>query len=256
MKISVYIVTLNEEKRLDKTLSAASKIADEIVIIDSGSTDKTKEIALKYNAKFIYHQWETYCAQKSFAEQQCTYNWVLLLDADEVLSEELIEEINNLKTKKTNYHAFKIKICNMFPEDEKPRRFTQTFNVIRLYDRNFAYMPPNKFNKDRIKVKEKAKTGKLQGKIYHYCFLNIEQAVEKYNRHSSELLKTLTVEHRSFTALRLITEFPYQFFKYYFFKRYFLLGTRGFIQAMTLAGFRFLKIAKWFEKEALDREED
>lgn len=252
LKLSVYIVTLNEEKRLEKTLKAASKVADEIVVVDSGSTDKTKDIALKYKAKFIFHEWETYCKQKSFAEKACKYDWVLMVDADEVLSDELIKEINEIKAKGTDFNAFKIKICNMFEEDEKPRRFAHTFNAVRLYNRQFAHMPPDLFNKDRIKVAENASVGQMQGKMHHYCFLSLEQATEKYNRHSSELLKTLIAENRSFSTFRLAGEFPYQFFKYYILKRYCLLGKRGFMQAMVLANFRFLKIAKWFEWKALN----
>lgn len=256
MKLSVYMVTLNEEKRLDRTLKAASQVADEIVVVDCGSTDGTKDIALKYGARFIFHEWETYCAQKSFAEKQCANDWVLMVDADEVLSDDLIAEINKMKEKGTKFNAFKIKICNMFAEDEKPRRFTHTFNALRLYDRHFAFMPPDLFNKDRVKVAKTAAVGQLKGKMHHYCFLDIEQAVAKYNRHSSELLKTLIADKRSFSTFRLAGEFPYQFFKYYFLKRYCFLGKRGFIQAMILANFRFLKIAKWFEWQALNKKKN
>ncbi len=257
MELSVYLVTFNEEKRLEKTLKAAYQVADEIVIVDSGSKDKTQEIAEKYHARFMYHPWESYCAQKSFAEKQCRYDWVLLLDADEVLSPALIEEIKEFKKQEPIYWAYQIIIRNMFLEDDKPRRFAQTFQPIRLYNRQFAYMPPDLYNKDRICVKEGVKTGVFKNVIYHYCFMSIEQAVDKYNRHSTELLKTLIADKRTLSRWRLATEFWYQFIRYYFFKKYFLLGTRGFIQAMILANFRFLKVAKWFEwKEGLRDKND
>lgn len=252
VKLSVYLVTLNEELRLEKTLKAAAKVADEIVVVDSGSTDKTKQIAEKFKAKFVFHKWKSYCAQKSFAEKQCVNDWVLMLDADEVLSEELIAEIKQIK-KNPNYHAYFIKICNMFNGDIKPRFFAQSFNAVRLYNRQFAHMPPDLWNKDRIKVNPDEKTGQLNGKIHHYCFLNLEQAINKYNLHSSELAKTAVEEKRHFFKLRLYTEFPRQFLRYYFLKRYCLLGSQGFIQAMVLANFRFLKIAKWFEYQALHK---
>ena len=98
MKLSVYIVTLNEEKRLEKTLQAVQQVADEILIVDSGSTDKTKEIAEKYNAKFIFHKWKNISSQKKFAQDTCENDFVLSLDADEVLSPRLIEEINQVKS--------------------------------------------------------------------------------------------------------------------------------------------------------------
>ena len=247
MKLSVYIITFNEEKRLEKTLQAAVQIADEIVVVDSGSTDNTVKIADKFGAKVIFNKWESYCKQKSFAEEKCLFDWVLMLDADEVLSPDLIEEIKAWKNKTPEFQAYKLKICNMFEQDEKPRKFAQKFNVVRLYNRQFAYLPPELHNKDRVKVQEGEKIGQMKAPVYHYCFLNVAQAVEKYNRHSTELLKTSIAENRKFSRIRLATEFPRQFLRYYFFKRYCLLGSQGFTQAMVLAYFRYLKIAKWFE---------
>ena len=252
VKLSVYLVTLNEELRLEKTLKAAAKVADEIVVVDSGSTDKTKQIAEKFKAKFVFHKWKNISSQKHFAQNKCTNDWVLSLDADEVLSAELIAEIKQIK-KNPQHHAYEVKICNMFLQDKKPRLFAQSFNVVRIYNRQFAHMPPDLYNKDRIKVNEGEKVGQLQGKIHHYCFFSLEQATSKYNLHSSELLHTAMAEKRRFSCLRLYTEFPRQFLHYYFIKRYCLLGTQGFIQAMFLANFRFLKIAKWFEHQRAEK---
>ncbi len=254
MKLSVYIVTLNEEKRIGRTLEAASKVADEIVLVDSGSTDNTIKIADKYGANIFFNKWESYCKQKSFAEKKCSFDWVLMLDADEVLSQELIDEIINWKKKTPKFQAYNIKICNMFEQDETPRRFAQSFNVVRLYNRQFAFLPPDLNNKDRVKVEKGEPIGQMNGIIHHYCILSIEQAVAKYNLHSTELLKAVVNENRKFSRLRLVTEFPRQFLRYYFIKKYCLLGSQGFIQAMILAYFRFLKIAKWFEWEENNKE--
>ena len=252
MKLSVYFITKNEEQRLENSLKAAAKVADEIIVVDSGSTDKTIEIAKKYKAKIFHHKWKSYCDQKSFAEKKCSSDWVLMLDADEVLSAELIAEIKQIK-KNPQHHAYEVKICNMFPGDVKPRVFAQSFKAVRLYNRKFAHMPPDLWNKDRIRVQAEEKIVRLTGKIYHYCFLTIDQATAKYNLHSSELAHAVVEEKRSFSCLRLYTEFPRQFLRYYFFKRYFLLGVQGVVQAMVLAHFRFLKVAKWFEWKSLHK---
>lgn len=254
MQLSVYIVTLNEEARLSQTLTQAAKIADEILIVDSGSTDKTLDIASSFKAKIIAHEWISYCDQKHFAEQQCSNDWVLMLDADEVLSDALIDEIKELK-KSPNFQAYKIKIINMFATDRQPRRFAQCFNPVRLYNRQFASMPPNLYNKDRVKVAEEQKIGQLKNPIHHFCLLSIEQATAKYNLHSSELVKTLVSEKRKLSKLRLATELPRQFLHYYFGKRYFLLGIQGFIQASILAHFRFLKLAKYYEYLEIEKTE-
>ena len=247
MQLSVYIITLNEEARIEATIKQAQKVADEIVVVDSGSKDQTVEIAKNLGAKVIHHDWETYCKQKSFAEKQCANDWVLMLDADEVLSEDLVKELKAWKKTSPEFNAYKLKICNMFPTDKKPRRFAQSFNVVRLYNRRFAHMPEDLMNKDRIKVDEGQKIGRFKNVIHHFCILSLEQATAKYNIHSSELVKTMIKNRRKISKLRIFTEFPRQFLHYYFGKRYCLLGTEGYIQALVLANFRFLKIAKYYE---------
>ena len=116
VKISAYIVTLNEEKRLAKTLQALKKVADEIFVIDSGSTDKTQKIAEKYGAKFLFHKWKNISAQKHYGQELCNNDWVMSLDADEVLSPELIAEIKD-KMKSPTDDAYKMNICDMLPGD-------------------------------------------------------------------------------------------------------------------------------------------
>lgn len=245
-KLSVYIVTLNKQARLGTTLAAARQVADEIIVVDSGSTDKTCEIAESYGAKVIFHRWVSYCEQKNYAESQCRNDWVLLLDADEVLSPALIKEIKSLPDNPP-FNAYKMKIANVYPGENRPPFWPELFNVVRLYDKTVASMPKDQWNKDRVRVPAGEKMGQLKNLIYHYCILSIEQAVDKYNRHSTELLKTLIAADRSFSRMRLVTEFPRQFLHYYFKKRLMFGGVKGFNQAMILAYFRYLKIAKWFE---------
>ena len=252
VKISAYIVTLNEEKRLGKTLQALKEVADEIFVIDSGSTDKTQEIAEKYGANFLFHKWKNISAQKHYGQELCHNDWVLSLDADEVLSPELIAEIKE-KMKNPTADAYKMKICDMLPGDKKPRLLAKTYNQVRLYNRKKSNMPDDLTN-DRVVVGKDAVVEQLQAKVFHYSYISLTQTWFKLNMYTDELVKTAVEQGRKYSKLRLYTEFPRQFLIYYLKKRYFLYGTCGFWMATTYAYFRFLKIAKWFEWRALNSE--
>jgi len=252
MKLSVYIVTLNEELRLPKTLAAASKVADEIVVVDSGSTDRTEEIAKKYGAKFIFHKWKNISSQKKFAQDICENDFVLSLDADEVLSPDLIVEINEVK-KNNRYSAYKIRIKDMYPGDKKPKFFAKSYNLVRLYDRRIATMPDD-LTHDRVVFLKNVAVFKLKGIIYHYSYIRLTQLWYKYNMFTDELLKTSIKTNKKYSKFRLIIEMPFQFFKYYVLKRQFLNGWFGFINSVSLSYFRFLKIAKWVEYQELNKD--
>lgn len=248
MKLSVYLIVKNEASRLAKTLEQAKRVADEIIVVDSGSTDNTLEIAKSFGAKTEHHNWNSYCDQKHYAETLCSNDWVLMIDADEVLSDELVAEINDFKkSKTTKFVAYNLKISNVFPYDEKPPFFAETFNVVRLYNKKICTLPPDKQNKDRVFVPQNEKIGQLKKHIYHYSLLDVEHAIDKYNKHSSELQRMFMQKNRTVSVFRLFIEFPYQFFRYYILHRFFLNGAKGFTQAMILTIFRWLKIAKIYQ---------
>ena len=251
VKISAYIVTLNEEKRLGKTLQALKKVADEIFVIDSGSTDKTQKIAEKYGAKFLFHKWKNISAQKHYGQELCHNDWVLSLDADEVLSPELIAEIKE-KMKNPTADAYKMKICDMLPGDKKPRIFAKTYNQVRLYNRKKANMPDD-LTHDRVVLGENCSVEQLKAKVNHYSYISLTQLWFKLNMYTDELVQTALKKNKKYSRLRLYTEMPRQFLIYYFMRRYFLYGTCGFYMATSYAYFRFLKIAKWFEWQALHK---
>lgn len=252
MKLSVYIVTLNEAERLENTLRAAAEVADDIVVVDSGSTDATEEIARKYGARFIFHKWKDISSQKRFAQQQCQQDWVLSLDADEVLSAGLIEEIKSIKTaaEPPRLNVYKIKIVAMYPGDKKPRFFANHYNLVRLYHRQHATMPDD-LTHDRVVLGEGCSVRPLKHAIHHYSYLSLARLWQKYNAYSDELVKTAMATGRHYSKFRLAVEFPAQFLRYYILRGQFLHGWWGFISAVTSAYFRFLKIAKYIEQQMI-----
>jgi glycosyltransferase involved in cell wall biosynthesis len=255
MKISAYLVTLNEEKRLPKTLEAVSKVADEIIIVDSGSTDATEKIAKKYNAKFIYNKWINISNQKNFAQNQCSNKWVLSLDADEVLSDGLIEEILEIKENGPKAEAYKVKIGDMYPGYKRPKRFSKKYNLVRFYNRDFGNMPDD-LTHDRVVLSVGTIPNQLKGLIHHYSYMTLKHFWIKLNDYTDELVKTAIVEKKSYGIIRLITEFPRQFLKYYIGRRYIFNGLWGFVLATSLAYVRFLKIAKYFECKLMKQDEE
>ena len=248
MKLSVYIVTLNEEERLEDTLKAASGVADDLVVVDSGSTDRTGEIARKYGARFVFNPWKNISSQKQFAQNECLHDWVLSLDADEVLSEGLIAEIRDLKNiqEHPDRNAYRIKITAMYPGDKKPRLFANYYDLVRLYNRKSATMEDN-LTRDRVVLGEGCRVLRLNNEIYHYSYLSLTSVWKKYNSYSDELVKTAIATGKKYSKTRLVFEFPVQFLRYYILRRQCFHGWWGFISAVTSAYFRFLKIAKYIE---------
>lgn len=249
-KISAYLITQDEEARLPRTLEAIRQVADEIVIVDSGSTDATLEIALKYHARIFKRQWISYANQKNFAQNQCKYQWLLSLDADEVLSPALIEEINELKVKGPKYKAYNLKIADILP-GIKYKRGTRTYKIMRLYDRDYATMHKDLLTEDRITLTKKVPVGLLHAPVFHYSFLDIAHQVAKLNHYTDDVQEVIIKKKKHYSQIRLYFEFPRQFFHYYIMKRYIIHGMWGFIAAMNLAYARFLKIAKYMERTKL-----
>jgi len=250
MKLSVYIVTLNEEERLGKTLAAAAQVADDLLVVDSGSTDSTEAISREHGARFVFNQWKDISSQKRFAQNQCAHDWVLSLDADEVLSPDLIDEIKKLKNSEAlqETDVFKVRITAMYPGQVKPGLFANHYNLIRLYNRKRASMPDNLIL-DRVVLGDGCRVNQLKHQVYHFSYSSLTKIWYKYNLYSDEQVKAAIANGKRYSRWRLPVELPAQFLRYYFLRGQFLHGWWGLIAASTSAYFRFLKIAKFVEHE-------
>jgi glycosyltransferase involved in cell wall biosynthesis len=252
LPLSAFIITRDEEARIGRTLAALRGLAEDIVVVDSGSTDATVAIAEGMGARVIHRAWEGYGQQKRFAEQQCRHQWVLNVDADEVVTPELAAELRALfAAGPPAPGAYRLPILTIYPGDARPRPFASDYNVIRLYHRSAgSYRDHASF--DRVDISG-GPPGQLKAPIWHYPLVDWHGFNEKLNRFSS-FQATLPSKHGdSFLKLRLFAELPINFIKTYIFRRHFTGGWKGFYFALGQAFMRTSRLAKMLEAREMAR---
>ncbi len=230
MKLSVVILTKNNQDTIEYAIKS-SLFANEVLIIDSGSTDKTLEIAKKYGVKIIYQEWLGYSKQKQFGVNLAKNDWVFVLDSDEEITKELQAEIVDV-LKKTKFQGYYIKRRNIyFGKELKFGLYPDAH--IRLFNRQFG-----KFNNRDVheSVIVNGKVGRLKSCFLHRAYANIEDCIEAFNRYS-----TLGAKGNNFKA---IFSANWTFFKIYFLKLGFLDGWHGYIVARLYREYTFWKYIK------------
>lgn len=251
LPISVFIITRDEADRIARTIQAALRLTSDIVVVDSGSTDGTREIAQKLGARVVHNEWPGYGAQKNFAQELCNHDWVLNLDADEVLSDELISEIRSLfDGAGPQADAYRVRIVDVIPGETQARRFAYAFDPVRLYRREcgrFSLSPVH----DRVQLHPDAVQSQLRGKVQHFSMRGIGEQLAKFNEYTDAQVDDIFSRGGHFRWWRLFAEFPVAFLKAYLIRRHFVGGRYGFLMAMNYAIFRHLRVAKYHERRML-----
>ena len=247
MKISITLITLNSEKTLKSVLEAVSW-ADEIVLVDSGSTDKTLEMARQFNAKIVYRAFDGYGSQKNFATSQASNDWILSLDDDEILTPKLQQEIQNLSLSTTDYEGFKIPRSLIFLG--KLLKFSGEYKrlTLRLFNRK-----QGNWNAEYVheSVEVNGKIGILKHQILHDSYRDLTDYFNKFNKYTSLGAKTLAERGKTASSLKIITRFPTTFLKIYLLKGSCLDGYAGFMWALLTAMTPVIKYAKLREMDKL-----
>jgi glycosyltransferase involved in cell wall biosynthesis len=244
--LSAFIIARNEEARIGRSLRALQGLADDIVVVDSGSTDRTVAIAEAAGARVMFRAWEGYGQQKRFAEAQCRHRWVLNVDADEVVTPELAAEMVALLRSGPPRGAYKIRILNVYPGDSSPRALADDYNVIRLYHRDVGtYRDHPSF--DRVELSGGVTPGQITAPIWHYPVIDWHGFIDKSNRFSTFQAALPSRRSSRLLKLRLFSEFPINFFKTYIGRRHFTGGWKGFYFAVGQAFMRTSRIAKMLE---------
>ena len=243
IKVSAYLITFNEEAHIEEVLASLSG-ADEIVLVDSGSTDKTLEIAASYGARVIHQPWLGFAKQKAFAMAQCQHEWVINLDGDEVLPPNAIASIKQAISANPN-NCFSMRRDDHFMEGSMYRGRMKYFR--KVYPKSTSKWRETELVHEHIDIAVPVK--KLPLIIKHYGHDSTEIIVRKKNSYSSLKAQQRAAAGRSFSAARMLFIYPIMFLKFYFVRRLCLCGWRGFIKANVEASYFFLTEAKLFEKE-------
>ena len=240
MKITATIITLNEERNIARAIESL-RCCDEILILDSGSTDRTVELAENLGVRVFEAGWRGYAGQKNWAAEQASYDWILSLDADEALSEALEAEIWNLKKagpqfdgytmpRLANYLGKWILHSGWYPDRK-----------IRLYDRRKGTWVGD-FVHESVRVD--GRVGELKSNILHFTCESLSEHVKTMERYTTLAAQEIAARKISVPYWRMMVDPPWTFLKSFVLQRGFLDGREGLTIAYMAAFYTFLKYAK------------
>jgi len=241
-ELSVVIITLNEERNIGRCIDSVREFADEIIVVDSLSTDRTEQICLEKGARFIKNKFPGYIEQKNFAISQASYPFILSLDADETVSEELKQSIMAAKAapafdgytmnRLTSYCDKWIRHCGWYP-DRKLRLWNSTMG-------KWGGMNPH----DKYEMVPGARIGHLKGDLLHYSYYSINDHIIQVNKFSGIGAQAYFDRGKRAPMLKIIFNPVITFIKDYFIRLGFLDGYYGFVICVMSAHSKFLKYVK------------
>ena len=240
-KLSICVICKNEADRIGECLDAASCLSDDLVVVDSGSTDATVEIARSKGARVIFNPWNGYGPQKRFSEDQARNDWILNLDADEVLTTSICSEIQDILQRGPEYPAYRLKIMTIYPGKTAPRFLADYNNYVRLYDRRRVRFRDSPVH-DTVDIGSFA-AGQLKGPVWHFSarsFAHIKQKLDAYTDLQARTLR----KRRWVIAARLPFEYFFVFMRYYLARRHFTGGWDGIVSSHLAAESRFMRLLK------------
>ncbi|MCH4551027.1 glycosyltransferase family 2 protein [Aestuariibaculum lutulentum] len=252
IKLSGVIITFNEERNIEKCLQSLVNVVDEIVVVDSFSTDNTKAICLKYNVKFVEQKFLGYIEQKNFALTQASSDYIVSLDGDEALSETLQKSILELKNnwilngyysnRFNNFCGQWIKHSDWYPNKK-----------LRVFDRRKAEWKGINPHDNVVMHNANEKTGYLKGDILHWTYQTYSEFNLKTEHFSSISAKAYFDLGKKSSILKILFNPTWAFFKAYFLRLGFLDGLNGFVICIQTANITFLKYTKLRELEKQKR---
>jgi glycosyltransferase involved in cell wall biosynthesis len=243
-KLSAVIITLNEEKNIGRCIESIKEIADEILILDSNSTDQTAVIAESMGAVVIKESFRGHIQMKNRAVELAANNYILSLDADEALDPRLILSILREKENLT-YKAYRMNRCTNYCGQFIRHGSWYPDRKIRLFDRRFARWGGTNPH-DKVIVDENKSVKQLGGDILHYSYYTIAEHVAQNNKFSTISADSLFAQGKKTNLLKMVVNPVWAFIQGYFLRAGFLDGLFGFVIAIQVSHLTFLKHLKLY----------
>ena len=242
IKLSAVIITFNEEKNIERCIESLRDVSDEILVVDSFSTDATKKFCTKLGVRFLEHPFKDYISQKNYAVSQASYDHILSLDADEMLDKTLQQEIHKIKqngqadgytfNRLNNYCGKWIYHCGWYFDHQ-----------LRLFDRRRGRWV-GMYVHESVELDKTAKICHVPGNILHYTYSSISEHIAKTNRYTTIQSCGAFKQGKKSSLCHIILRPSWKFFRDYILKMGFLDGKKGFYICIINALYVFLKYVK------------
>lgn len=240
MQISATIIARDEEHNIARAIESL-RCCDEIVVVDSGSSDRTVEVAAKLGARVIETAWRGYAPQKNFAAEQARFEWIFSIDADEALSESLEADIWLLKKHGPKYDAYTMPRLAQYLGKWILHSGWYPDRKIRLYRRDKASWVGDFVHES---VQPSGSVGHLDSNLLHYTCQSLSEHLRTMDRYTTLAAEELVVRGKKVSWRNLCLDPAWTFFRTYFLQRGFQDGIEGMAIAWMAALYTFLKYAK------------
>ncbi len=240
MKISATIITYNEERNISRVIESL-RCADEVVVVDSGSTDRTVELASKLGARVLESPWRGYAGQKNLASENASHDWILSLDADEALSEALEGEIWQIKKNGPVCDAYTVPRLAQYLGRWILHSGWHPDRKIRLFDRNKARWVGDYVHES---VVTDGRVGHLRENLLHFTCDSLSEHLKTMDRYTTLAAEQIVDQRKKIGWGQLLLDPPWTFLRSYILHRGFLDGTEGLAIAYMAALYNFLKYTK------------
>lgn len=242
-KISTTIITLNEEKNIERCIKSVRSFSDEIIVVDSGSKDRTCEIAKNLGAEVFSRKFDDYASQKNFAAGKAMGDWIFSIDADEIATDELVEEVK-IVVKRKDINGYLIPRRNIiFGAEIKHTRFSPDKHIW-LWRR----VKGKWLGKVHEEVMVEGWISELKGAKVHYQYEKISEFLAMTNNYTDKMAEEMIEGGKKFSYFMLLFAPVLSFFRRFFYKKGFLDGWRGYVLSYMMAIYRMTTWIKIWEK--------